>query len=1693
MDSITIRPNAGGVIPTGTTPSYLTVKNLTYSTASIYRLTNGIETLLLNIAPLGQAFPPEFSIRSGDDLRIRIGNQEYHLDAPDRAQIVITPLNLLVNNQNTQQFATEHGLWDTSWGYGLINVAKSLGLADSGANLGQHGGQNNFAALDLIKAPAAWAAGITGEGVTVAIIDMGVEAHSEFGSRLVAGFDFTDDDRDPAPSLGYTHGTGVASIIGASHAAATSGVDVRGVAPDAKILNMRGDGTLQGDSDSIIWAVDNGAKVCIVPMNGNWALIDENFVQAVQYAYDRNVVVVIIGGNFSIYGSSALALAARTQYAALNYPGQSGPYLTSKSISAIAVGDYVIPEGALSRFSNVPGMAPFPWVVAPSTGFVASSNNGYSYWEDGGTSFAGPYVAGLAALLFQKYPDASAQFIIDKIIEGASPPALPAAPPSPNQPNDAGWSVVYGNPSDAVIAATTAAKILANGGGPEIFGSPDRDTISTGNGDHRVDAGGGHDVVLGGSGRDTLLGDSGNDTLVGGSSDDSLNGGPGDDRLFGGAGDDIIDGGSGYDIATYTGNGEDYEIKILDGVIFVRDQRTSVGNINDNYSPYVISDGLDRLSSVEQLKFHDRDLYIEGEALRTVFRQPLQLTTAGATFISPADAFQDFVNLHTSAPIWIENLSSKDLHITHSYPGQLMTTSALPSNSGGYQAQPIYAGPIIIQSTDGSIFFAFASANQGRLIITDSGNYFLDQPRYQTIRPEGVWDSFLGYGLVDYQKALDVPAAPDLVTGGKDNHAALNAVKAHAAAAAGYTGQGVTVAILGAGIASNSQISPKVSGSYDVGSGSTNAAPTIAIEHDLGVASILVGAKSETSDELVRGVIPDAKLLNVRLSAAGEDGFATAIRWAVTNKAKVILIELSSSDIQYPESFYNAVRYAYDNNAVVVCTSGNNAIYGGASLGLVARDGIALVNGNFNLKSGSAFASSNLAGDTVASWVVGPSTGYVLTSSGAMQFWEDGGTSYAGPYVAGLAALLFEKYPGATAKFVIETITSTAWLPALEEAAAPGRVLYTSEFDTQIASGLGDDKIHSGNGSDTIDGGTGFDEVIYAGSLADFEISLIGDIVHVAARSGAVDQLVNVERLSFNDASILTKSLAENGPPTFASQNQNIYTAEDVATAISFAAADPDADTLTYSVAAAPSRGTTVTSGATIIYTPAKDFSGTDSFVVTVSDGKGGTATQTVNITVTPVNDAPAFAAPAQAIVLTAGAAQTITLSATDVDGDPLTYSVAPPSKGTAAISGNRLTYTSSPAASGSDSFVVTASDGKGGSAAQTINAAIAAASAARAFTIYTKTGWVGSVGGNGAVFGTNGFEDVSVLHGQVSLDGSFSRGADILRLPGKANNFMIGRINASTAFFEAGSAVRISVPMGSAGLGVAFTDGARKLVYSGGYKIGGQSFTADGTQITASADGTVLPTGADPSAQAAVLMNSAGLSGGRTPDITLSGKARILGTNDIDVIKLADAGADLVFDGSFSRGGDIIILTKAAAEYQAARLNASTLVITSDSEKLTIPVGTKGLTLRFADEDRVLVYKNGALHIGEQPFSSATAAPLTPATISLSLDQGNPSDAVTLDGAGKVIFTDDPGQTTNVILVNFGKDDLIQVTGAAARQYNFALSPDDPKDLEITFTDPLSGASNLIVLDNVIAADAFIEDYATAAQAVGFNFMAFG
>ncbi|MCY9850831.1 cadherin-like domain-containing protein, partial [Pectobacterium jejuense] len=73
---------------------------------------------------------------------------------------------------------------------------------------------------------------------------------------------------------------------------------------------------------------------------------------------------------------------------------------------------------------------------------------------------------------------------------------------------------------------------------------------------------------------------------------------------------------------------------------------------------------------------------------------------------------------------------------------------------------------------------------------------------------------------------------------------------------------------------------------------------------------------------------------------------------------------------------------------------------------------------------------------------------------------------------------------------------------------------------------------------------------------------------------------------------------------------------------------DVDGDTLSYTVGTPPANGTLTLNGATgqYTYTPGANFNGNDRFVVTVSDGNGGTTTSTVSIGITPVNDAPVTA-----------------------------------------------------------------------------------------------------------------------------------------------------------------------------------------------------------------------------------------------------------------------------------------------------------------------------------------------------------------------------------------------------------------------------------------------------------------------------------
>ncbi|WP_207887233.1 Ig-like domain-containing protein, partial [Pseudomonas sp. 30_B] len=138
---------------------------------------------------------------------------------------------------------------------------------------------------------------------------------------------------------------------------------------------------------------------------------------------------------------------------------------------------------------------------------------------------------------------------------------------------------------------------------------------------------------------------------------------------------------------------------------------------------------------------------------------------------------------------------------------------------------------------------------------------------------------------------------------------------------------------------------------------------------------------------------------------------------------------------------------------------------------------------------------------------------------------------------------------------------------------------------------------------------------------------------------GSVESVVSITVTPVND------------DPVTADQSRT--TAEDTAISDKIVATDVDQDSLTFTLKSGsePKHGTLVLDPATgeYTYTPSKDYNGTDSFTVVVSDGKGGSVDSVVSINVTPVNDAP------ETNTTTASGNEdspiTVNLAGSDIDG----------------------------------------------------------------------------------------------------------------------------------------------------------------------------------------------------------------------------------------------------------------------------------------------------------------------------------------------------------------------------------------------------------------------------------------------------------
>lgn len=290
--------------------------------------------------------------------------------------------------------------------------------------------QWHVAQLDLVTAH-----GITrGEGVTVAVVDSGVDAtHRDLQGALLPGVDLADPDNRNAWTP-EEHGTLVAGVIGGRGHGPGRADGVLGVAPGARILPIRvatGDDPASAErvGDAIRRAAAEGAGVISISLSAEHSEVDERAVAAARRA---DAVVVAAAGN---------------------RPDAEGVTFPASLPTVVAVGG-IGRDGGVADFSVT---GPEIALTAPGDEIVTTSP-GDEYAVASGTSLAAPMVAGVAALVRSRFPELTADEVIHRLVAtaadsgplgrdeqygyGVVDPAaaltaeVPAMPPVANEPDE---------------------------------------------------------------------------------------------------------------------------------------------------------------------------------------------------------------------------------------------------------------------------------------------------------------------------------------------------------------------------------------------------------------------------------------------------------------------------------------------------------------------------------------------------------------------------------------------------------------------------------------------------------------------------------------------------------------------------------------------------------------------------------------------------------------------------------------------------------------------------------------------------------------------------------------------------------------------------------------------------------------------------------------------------------------------------------------------------------------------------------------------------------------------------------------------------------------------------------------------------------------------------------------------------------
>lgn len=328
----------------------------------------------------------------------------------------------------------------------------------------------NSTAAYFDKAITAYEAGATGAGITVGIIDTGIDVNSaEFSGRISSDSAAYGGNVSIADEDG--HGTAVAGIL----AAARNDDEIMGVAFDATIMALRTDqaGTCGSSDDCSFYesdiaaalnhATDKGAQIVNISLGGGGG-ISTTLRQAVDRATRAGVIIVVSAGN------------ERTEPAPAYDPNNPSPF--ASEILAAGNGLVVIVNsvdlyGAISSFSDLAGSAQNSVIGAlgEDVRSLDLENDPNTYYTYSGTSFAAPQVAGALALLAQYFPNLSSAQLLDLLLGSAT------------DAGDAGTDSIYGRGILNIAAAFAPLGATTLGNSATAISLTSNGTLSSAMGD----------------------------------------------------------------------------------------------------------------------------------------------------------------------------------------------------------------------------------------------------------------------------------------------------------------------------------------------------------------------------------------------------------------------------------------------------------------------------------------------------------------------------------------------------------------------------------------------------------------------------------------------------------------------------------------------------------------------------------------------------------------------------------------------------------------------------------------------------------------------------------------------------------------------------------------------------------------------------------------------------------------------------------------------------------------------------------------------------------------------------------------------------------------------------------------------------------------------------------------------------------